>query len=304
MSRRQESAAALAFRKMHGLGNDFILLDARHTDLRLTDRQAAMLADRRLGIGADQVLTLTRSDRADVFVRFQNVDGREAQACGNATRCVARFLFDESGRDEVRIETVAGLLEAWIPEQGRDEGTVAVDMGVPKLAWGAIPLARATDTAHLPLVRSIDGEVVVADGVAVNMGNPHAVFFVGDLSSLPLDRFGAELERDPLFPEGANIGFAQIVDRERIRLRVWERSAGLTPACGTGACAATVAAVRRGLTARCVAVEVDGGRLHIEWQQDGHVLMTGPTAFVFSGEVSDEYLRLLLAADAARPAPG
>ncbi|HEX5327431.1 MAG TPA: diaminopimelate epimerase [Acetobacteraceae bacterium] len=267
------------FAKMHGCGNDFVVLDERTTSLGLTPARAAALADRRTGIGCDQLISIEPApdgSDADAFMRIRNSDGTEAGACGNATRCIAALLAEETGRRRLAIRTAAGNLPATVAEDGR----VAVDMGAVRLDWRDIPLARPTDTLHLGLAA---GPLV--DPAAASMGNPHATFFVGDVAAIPINRLGPTLEHDPLFPERANIGVAEVLAADRIRLRVWERGAGLTRACGSGACAAVVNAHRRGLTGRCATVIVDGGELAIEWLDSGHVLMTGPVATAFTGMV-------------------
>lgn len=259
----------LAFTKMHGAGNDFVVLDARAAPIALDPLQAAVLADRRRGIGCDQLILLEPAADADVFMRILNSDGSEAGACGNATRCVASLLF--GGRDSLRIRTNGGALAA----ERLPDGRVRVDMGPPRLAWQDIPLAREADTLRLPLELS---------AAACSMGNPHVTVFTGDLGLA--SRRGPALERDPLFPERANIGFAHVTAPDRIRLRVWERGAGLTLACGSGACAALVNAHRTGRAAREAEVEMEGGTLLIAWREgDDHVLMTGPTAISFRGVV-------------------
>jgi diaminopimelate epimerase len=260
------------FLKMHGCGNDFVILDARRTPLALTPRLAASLADRHTGIGCDQLIVIEPSTDADAFMRIYNPDGSEAGACGNATRCVAAVLLRESAHTTTTIRTISGDLPA--THRGRD--AIEVDMGPVRLDWADIPLARPIDTLHLPL----DG-----DPAAASMGNPHATFFVPDLDAVPISSLGPKLEHDSLFPQRANIGFAQILDPETIRLRVWERGAGLTLACGSGACATLVNAVRRGLTQRRTRIIVDGGTLEITWREDGHVLMTGPTALSYLGTI-------------------
>lgn len=265
-----------AFEKMHGAGNDFAVFDERHRSLGFTPARAAALADRHGGIGCDQLISIEPSPRADAFMRIRNADGSEAGACGNATRCVASLLFRESGRRQVAIETVAGIL----PAEVLTSGAVQVDMGRVRTEWNEIPLAHALETLHLPLAE--DG---VADPAAASMGNPHLTFFVADLESLPIELLGPRFEHDPLLPEGANAGFAQILAPDRIRLRVWERGAGVTLACGSGACAAVVNAHRRGLTGRAAEVVMDGGILSIFWRADDHVLMTGPVVQAFTGEV-------------------
>ena len=270
---------ATPFVKMHGCGNDFVVFDERAGALGLTPARAAAIADRRRGVGCDQFIVIEKppaGSTADAFMRIRNPDGGEAGACGNATRCVASLLSAESGRRSLAIETIAGLL----PSDVLADGRVAVDMGPARLDWREVPLARPMDTLHLDLA-----EGPVADPAALSMGNPHATFFVEDLASLPVERLGSKLEHDPLFPERANIGFAQVLAPDRIRVRVWERTAGLTLACGSGACATLVNAARRGLTGRHATVVVDGGELEIEWRADGHVLMTGPATVAFQGRI-------------------
>ncbi len=267
------------FLKMHGCGNDFVVLDERAGALGITAGRAAAIADRRIGVGCDQVITIEPAEGnsgADAFMRIRNPDGDEAGACGNATRCVAAIVARESGRRAVVIRTVAGDLAAEVLPDGR----VRVDMGPARLDWPEIPLARAMDTLHLKLAAG-----PLADPAAVSMGNPHATFFVADLARVAVANLGKRLERDPLFPEGANIGFAQVLAPDSIRLRVWERGAGLTQACGSGACGALVNAHRRGLTGRHATVVMDGGELEIEWREDGHVLMAGPAVTSFTGEI-------------------
>jgi diaminopimelate epimerase len=265
----------IPFRKMHGLGNDFIVFDARQRPLAPTPAESRALADRHTGIGADTIALLDapRDGDADIAVRFINADGGEMTTCGNATRCIAMLLFAETGRDHVRIATGAGVLDAW--KQG---DLVAVDMGMPKLDWMLIPVAREIDTLHLPL----DG-----DPVGVNIGNPHAVFFVPNAEAVDVAGLGSRVEHDPLFPERTNAEFATIQACDRIRMRVWERGVGITQACGSGACATLVAAARRGLTGRKATIALDGGDLTIEWRDDDHVIMTGPAALSFTGEIED-----------------
>jgi diaminopimelate epimerase len=267
------------FVKMHGCGNDFVVLDGRAAALGITPARAAALADRRRGVGCDQLIIIEPAPEgsgANAFMRIRNPDGAEAGACGNATRCVVEMLARETGRRHQVIRTVAGNL----PADLLDDGRVTVDMGPAGLNWTDVPLARRMDTLHLDLALG-----AVADPAACSMGNPHATFFVADVDALPVAALGPALEVDPLFSERANIGFAQVLTPERMRLRVWERGAGLTLACGSGACAALVNAHRRGLTARRATVLMDGGELEISWRDDGHVLMTGPVVTAFSGSV-------------------
>jgi diaminopimelate epimerase len=274
----------IAFRKMHGLGNDFVVVDLRANRVAIDAAAARVLADRRTGIGCDQVILLEppRDPAAQVFMRIRNPDGSEAEACGNGTRCVAALLAEEAGDRQILIETAAGVLEA----EAAPDGRISVDMGVPRTDWRDIPLARAMDTLRAYLTRG-----PLSEPVCTNIGNPHATFFVPDAEAIELTGLGPELEHDPLFPERANIGVATVRDPATIRLRVWERGAGLTPACGSGACAALVAAHRRGLTGREAAVLVDGGRLDIAWRDDGHVVMTGPASLSFEGHFDSAWIK-------------
>jgi len=264
------------FLKMHGLGNDFVVLDFRRGAVPISPAGARTLAERRTGIGCDQLILLEppQHPAAQVLMRIRNADGSEAEACGNATRCVADLLFRETGDPRVRIETVAGLLEA----EAIADGGVSVDMGPAHTGWRDIPLARAADTDHVELSLG-----PLEDAVCTNLGNPHATFFVNAVEAVDLAALGPALEHHPLFPERANIGVAAIRDRNHIRLRVWERGVGITSACGSGACAALVAAHRRDLADRHARVELDGGSLDIAWREDGHVIMTGPATLSFEG---------------------
>jgi diaminopimelate epimerase len=271
------------FIKMHGLGNDFVVLDARKHALVIDAAQARAIADRRRGVGCDQLIVIEPPHRsgAAAFMRIRNADGGEVEACGNAARCVGALLLGEMGAKRVAIETGAGLLEA---EAGGDGG-ITVDLGPARTGWREIPLARDSDTAHVPLEAG-----PLRDPVCTSMGNPHATFFVADAEAVDLATLGPKLEHDPLFPERANIGVAQILGRQRIRLRVWERGAGLTLACGTGACAALVAASRRGLADRSAEILVDGGKLHVVWREDGHVTLSGAVAESFRGTLDPALL--------------
>lgn len=258
-----------AFTKMHGLGNDFVVLDTRTQPLPpISPALARALADRRTGIGCDQLIVLEESTAADLRMRIFNADGSEVAACGNATRAVAILHGSPA-----HIETAAGILAV---QPG--EGGAAVDMGEPRFEWEAIPLAYAMDTAAMPV-----GWEELEQPAAVNVGNPHAVFFVPNCDAVDLERLGPEIENDPLFPERVNVNVATIENRETIRLRVWERGAGLTRACGTGACATAVAAMRRGLAQREVTVTLPGGSLLIAWGEDGRITMTGPATESFRG---------------------
>jgi diaminopimelate epimerase len=269
---------ALPFLKMHGLGNDFVVIDARHQAVALDEAQTRRIADRRQGIGCDQLILIepAKNSLADAFMRIRNSDGGEVEACGNATRCVADLLMKENGSRHVVIETMVGLLDA----EAAGDGLISVDMGPARLDWREIPLAKATDTLHLDVSLG-----ALKDPVAVNIGNPHAVFFVDDAEAVDLTALGPVLERHPLFPERVNVEVATILSPEKIRMRVWERGVGITRACGTGACATLVAAARRKLTGRRAEVLLDGGSLEIEWMADNHLRMTGPVAVSFAGEL-------------------
>ena len=259
----------VSFTKMHGLGNDFVVLDAREQALPpLTERLAAALADRHTGIGCDQLIVLDAHDEADLSMRIFNADGSEVEACGNATRAVA---LREGGSPS--IATAGGLLKAEALAGG-----ARIDMGEPRFEWETIPLGMAMDTLDMPV-----GWGELERPVAVNVGNPHVVFFVEALDAVPLAELGPQIERDPLFPQRVNVNAAQVIDRSTIRLAVWERGAGLTRACGTGACATAVAAMRRGLVDRCVTVRLPGGPLEIEWTAEGRILMTGPATEAYRG---------------------
>ena len=271
--------APLVFQKMHGLGNDFVVIDARTAGAEVTPTLARALGDRHRGVGFDQLAVISADDTADLHLTFYNPDGSRAGACGNATRCIADAEMAARGRDSLTLRTERGVLAA---RRTRD-GLTSVNMGAPFLDWQDIPLSEATDTLHLP----IDG-----DPVATGMGNPHCTFFVDDVSAIDLATFGASIETHPLFPERTNVQVAQITGPDRIRMRVWERGTGITLASGSSSCAVTVAAARRGLTGRAVTLDLDGGTIFIDWRDDG-VWMTGPTAHVFTGTLTPAFLRAL-----------
>jgi len=257
------------FIKMHGLGNDFVVLDARARPLPAIDAAtAAALANRHTGIGCDQLIVLAPSDSADLRMRIYNADGSEVEACGNATRAVGLLVGEP-----VRIETLGGLIAASPADCG-----IAVEMGRPRFEWDAIPLAYAMDTHAMPLAWE---ELV--HPIAVNVGNPHAIFFVDDPYAIDMARIGPLVEHDPVFPERVNVNVAAVTARDAITLRVWERGSGLTLACGTGACATAVGAMRRGLVDRTVTVTLPGGPLTITWRDDDEIVMTGPATESFRG---------------------
>ncbi|MGB0671350.1 MAG: diaminopimelate epimerase [Rhodospirillales bacterium] len=271
----------MRFLKMHGLGNDFVVLDGRHETVTLTPEQILRIADRKTGVGFDQLILIGTGDgAADAAMRIFNADGSEVDACGNATRCVGRLLLGESGAKAASIRTGAGLLTAFTAGGTR----ISVDMGAALLEPSRIPV-DAVDSLHLPIE-----EGPLRDPVGVGMGNPHAVFFVDDVQAIDLEVLGPKLEHHPLFPAKANISIAQVTGPVGIRLRVWERGVGITRACGTAACATAVAGHRRGLTERTVTITLDGGDLELTWRKDGRVIMTGETALSFEGTLAPELL--------------
>ena len=267
----------LPFIKMHGLGNDFVVLDGRAAPIALSEAQIRAIADRRTGVGFDQMIVIEPpKNGADAYMRILNADGGEVEACGNATRCVASWLSEEAHRPALSIETVVGTLLTNV----NADGTVTVDMGEARLGWDEIPLAREMDT-----LKVMAGVAPLTEATCVNVGNPHAVYFVDDVESVPMAEIGPRIEHDPMFPQRINVEAVQILSPTKMRMRVWERGVGITRACGTGACASLVAAVRRGLSERKADVILDGGTLTIEWTEDGRVLMTGPVAISYRGEL-------------------
>ena len=265
-----QNPSRLPFMKMHGLGNDFVVVDARVAVRPIDAPLAQALADRHRGVGFDQLAVISAVEGADAHLTFWNADGSLSAACGNATRCIARFLMEETGRDALVLTTDHGRLAA----QDAGNGLTSVNMGPPQLDWRDIPLAEAVDVDRLP----IEGAPV-----ATGMGNPHCTFFVEDAEAVDLAARGAEMEHHPLYPQRTNVQFASVIGPDHLRMRVWERGAGVTLASGSSSCATAVAAARRGLTGRKVTISLDGGDLQIDWREDG-VWMTGPTAHVFNGE--------------------
>ncbi len=264
---------AQRFHKMHGLGNDFVVFDARERAVAMSPTRARAIADRHTGIGCDQLILIEPSNVATAKMRIFNADGGEVEACGNATRCVATLIGGEPS-----IETLGGILSSSLTAGG-----ASVDMGAPRFEWDAVPLAYAMDTAALPL--GWDGLEPLAPPMALSVGNPHIIFFVPDTQALDLAAIGPEIEHDPVFPERVNVNVATVETPDRIRLRVWERGAGLTLACGTGACATAVAAIKSGRVKSGVTVSLPGGDLVIDWQPGSTIRMTGPATHVFSGEL-------------------
>jgi diaminopimelate epimerase len=267
------------FMKMHGLGNDFVVIDQRGVAPFVSDALARALGDRHRGVGFDQLAVIEEDAEADVRLRFWNADGSTAGACGNATRCIARWEMDRRGVSRLTLKTERGVLQA----RDAGAGLTAVNMGAPILDWRAIPLAHETDTLHLP----IEG-----DPVATGMGNPHCTFFVHDADTVDLSAFGPVHEHHLLFPERTNVQVVSVLGPDRLRLRVWERGVGITLASGSSSCAAAVAAARRGIAGRAVTLVLDGGEIAVDWREDG-VWMTGPTAHVFDGVLSPAFLEAL-----------
>jgi diaminopimelate epimerase len=272
----QDRRADLPFMKMHGLGNDFVVLDARAGALPLSDGVITAIADRHRGIGFDQLAVIAPSAAGDAHLTFYNADGSMSAACGNATRCIARHLMDETGKAALTLVTDRGVLQA--VDAGR--GLTAVNMGQPQLDWAEIPLAGPMETLELP----IDGAPT-----ATGMGNPHCTFFVADAESVDLAARGAQMEHHPLFPQRTNVQFASLLGPDHLRMRVWERGVGVTLASGSSSCATAVAAARRGLTGRRVTITLDGGDLQVDWRADG-VWMTGATMHVASGQFTAAFL--------------
>lgn len=267
----------LPFMKMHGAGNDFVVIDSRGREAVVTAALARALGDRNRGVGFDQLAEIRDGAAgADFSLDFWNSDGSRAGACGNATRCVSDHVMRGLGQAAVSLITARGRLSAVRLPDGR----VSVNMGAPQLEWQSVPLARLVDPMHLPLP---------GDPAAVGMGNPHCILFVEDAEAVDVAGLGPRYEHDPLFPERTNVEFASLTGPDHLRMRVWERGAGITLACGSGACATAVAAHLRGLTGRRVVLDLDGGVLEVDWRDDG-VWMTGPVAHVFDGWLSPDYL--------------
>lgn len=264
------------FIKMDGLGNDFVIIDNRSGAIRLTTEDVVSIGDRKTGVGFDQMIIIEPSDKAFVRMKIYNADGSAAGACGNGTRCVGKWLMDETRQTSLALEAPDGkILKAF---RESPEALVTVDMGKPFLKWDEIPVAEECDTLYMP--KLCDG---LPEPVGVSMGNPHAVFFVDDVEHMNIEAFGSQIEKHPFFPARTNVEFVQVVRPDLLRMRVWERGAGITMACGTGACASLVAAVRRGISAEKAEIKMDGGSLFIEWAQKINVLMTGDTHRAFDG---------------------
>ena len=268
----------LPFMKMHGLGNDFVVIDAREGEVALSKKIISGIADRHFGVGFDQLAVISKGE-FDAHLRFYNADGSESLACGNATRCIARYLMDETSKENLMLTTMHGQ----IPAVDLGDGVTSVNMGKPGLKWDKVPLAENIPTLELPIEGS---------PTATGMGNPHCTFFVEDTEKINLEEMGPKFENHPLFPERTNVQFASIIARDQIRMRVWERGAGVTLASGSSSCATAVAANRKGLTEKKVQIELDGGILNVDWREDG-VWMTGPTMQVFTGSFSKEFLKSL-----------
>ena len=271
------------FTKMNGLGNDFVIIDARNQKFTMTAKRAQWIAYRRFGVGCDQIVIMNESKKADIAVKFYNSDGSESAACGNATRCVGLLIMDELKKDKAKIETNDRMLDV----SRETNGEITVNMGEPSFDWKDIPLAEETDVLELPI------EVgPLAEPVALSMGNPHAVFFVDDIDQVNLRAYGAQIENHPIFPERCNVTAAQINKDGSINSKVWERGVGKTLSCGTAACATAVAAITCELVeSNIVEVEQPGGKLTIEWHDDSYVLMTGKVSKVYEGVFDEKVLK-------------
>jgi len=269
----------IPFRKMNGLGNDFVVLDARSRSIPMNATIAKAICDRQTGIGCDQLIIIETDKHADAFMRIRNASGGEVDACGNATRCIGDILMNENGENSVTIRTNAGML---LCRRAAEPGMITADLGAPKLRWDQIPIAEEMDTRQIELqIGPIDDPILHSPGV-VNVGNPHCIFWVDDVDAYDLENIGPMLEHHPMFPERANISLAHVTSPEDITLKVWERGVGLTKACGSAACAVVVAASRKGLTKRNATVHLPGGDLVIEWREgDDHILMSGPFEYEY-----------------------
>ncbi len=279
-------AGALPFRKMNGLGNDFVVLDGRNRAISMDEMKARTIADRKTGIGCDQIIVLQKSDIADVRMLVWNSEGGQVESCGNASRCIADMLFDENKTTSATIDTLGGFLIA----RKAGDRTVTIDNGVPKFDWKDIPLSEEfRDTRHIELqVGPIDAPLIHSPSV-VNVGNPHCIFWVKDLDVVDLSKVGPMLEHHHLFPQRANITLARVEARDHVTLKVWERGAGLTRACGTAACAVMAAGARIKIIDRKCRITLPGGDLMMEWREsDDHVLMTGPVTYEFDGVLPQE----------------
>ena len=276
----------IPFRKMNGLGNDFVVLDARAHAIPMNTAIAQAISNRQTGIGCDQLIIIEADPAADAFMRIRNCNGDEVDACGNATRCIGDILMHEQNASSVTIRTNAGMLEC---SRTSTPGIITADMGRPKLQWDQIPIAEEMDTRLIELqIGPIDNPILHSPGV-VNVGNPHCIFWVEDVDAPDLETIGPMLEYHPMFPQRANISLAHVSSRTDITLKVWERGAGLTRACGSAACAALVAAVRRKFTERKATIHLPGGSLTIEWREhDSHILMSGPFEYEFDGTLPSE----------------
>lgn len=279
MPRMTNTDDMIEFHKMHGLGNDFVVLDARARPVEMTEALAQAFADRHRGVGFDQLAVIEASTHADAHLVFFNADGSLSAACGNATRCIARHIMNETGKTDLILTTQRGELKAL----DAGDGLTSINMGAPLTEWQEVPLSEALDTLELP----IEGAPT-----ATGMGNPHCTFFVKDAEAIDLAVEGSKFEHHPLFPERTNVQFAHLVGPDHLRMRVWERGTGITLASGSSSCATAVAAARRGLTGRKVQIDLDGGRIEIDWREDG-VWMTGPTMHVFTGHLTKQFLETL-----------
>jgi len=266
----------ISFLKMHGLGNDFVIIDSRHKRINFPTNFIRKLGDRNFGVGFDQLVIIQNSEVSDAHLTFFNSDGSSSATCGNATRCVANFLMQETKKDEIDLSTDHTLLKA----NREIDGSVSVNMGLPEIHWRKIPLSEEVDTLFLP---------IPGQPTATSMGNPHCSFFINNLDQVKIEAEGTHIENHPLFPQKTNVQFVSIISKDRLRVRVWERGVGVTKASGSSACAAVAASVRRKITGNKVNVDLDGGTVVVNYKNDG-MWMNGPTMHVFDGQLNTQFL--------------
>ena len=266
----------ISFLKMHGLGNDFVIIDSRHKRINFPTNFIRKLGDRNFGVGFDQLVIIRNSEVSDAHLTFFNSDGSSSATCGNATRCVANFLMQETKKDEIDLSTDHTLLKA----NREIDGSVSVNMGLPEIHWRKIPLSEEVDTLFLP---------IPGQPTATSMGNPHCSFFINNLDQVKIEAEGTHIENHPLFPQKTNVQFVSIISKDRLRVRVWERGVGVTKASGSSACAAVAASVRRKITGNKVNVDLDGGTVVVNYKNDG-MWMNGPTMHVFDGQLNTQFL--------------
>jgi len=269
----------IPFKKMHGLGNDFVVIDSRYKEIEPSNLQIKKISDRRTGIGFDQLLIIKESKHNDAFMSVYNANGSVVETCGNGARCIAKIIMNESKKEKVVIDTLAGPITAW----ENSNGLISADMGKPSMDWRDIPLSHEISTINLDLrIKNLP------PGIAINIGNPHIVFLVKNLKALKIDKIAPQIEHHNIFPENTNVEFVEYINKNHIKMRVWERGVGITQACGTGACAAAVASIIKNLTERSLTVSLDGGDLQIEWLENNNIILSGPAHDSFNGITNDK----------------